>query len=282
MPIIINAPSIIEGLDTSDATATTSDILVSKTAYVNGEKITGIIPELNTQSYTPSTVAQLISKEQYIKGDQIILGDTNLIPGNVKAGISIFGVNGTYKGGTAGTNIEVMRCSSMTKTSEVLAKYGNLVQVSNDGAYSTFTNLPDYQPNSNYQYPAISAVYTNGLAGINIRSANANTGFYYITPVEITSSHILYKLLYYMSTWINPSIVIHLISADSATNVPSKIIARDYAHSKTVVLGNVNNSTNTFFEVTDAPIGNYYLFIQMPTTVGGNEAVISNINIISL
>ena len=276
MPIIINAPSIIEGLDTSDATATTSDILVSKTAYVNGEKITGIIPELNTQSYTPSTATQLISKEQYIKGDQIILGDTNLIPGNIKAGISIFGVDGTYKGGTAGTNIEVMKCSSMTKTSEVLAKYGNLVQVSNDGAYSTFTNLPDYQ------YNAISAVYTNSLAGINIRSANANTGFYYITPVEITSSHILYKLLYYMSTWINPSIVIHLISADSATDVPSKIIAGDYAHSKTVVLGNVNNSTNTFFEVTDAPIGNYYLFFRMPTPAGGNEGVISNINIISL
>ena len=92
MPIIINAPSIIEGLDTSDATATTSDILVSKTAYANGEKITGIIPELNTQSYTPSTATQLISKEQYIKGDQIILGDSNLIPGNIKAGISIFGV----------------------------------------------------------------------------------------------------------------------------------------------------------------------------------------------
>ena len=89
------------GIDTSDATATTSDIRKGKTAYVNGSKITGNMTERAGQDITPSTTDQYIAGSQYLTGTQKIKGDANLVAENIKSGISIFGVTGTYTGSSS-------------------------------------------------------------------------------------------------------------------------------------------------------------------------------------
>ena len=85
-------------MDTSDATATASDILSGKTAYVNGKKITGSIASKAAATYTPGTSDQTIDAGQYLSGAQTIRGDANLVAGNIKSGVSIFGVSGNYAG----------------------------------------------------------------------------------------------------------------------------------------------------------------------------------------
>lgn len=82
------------GIDTSDATATADDIIASKTAYVNGEKITGNIVRYNGTTYTPTTEDELFPAGAY-NSKIIVKGDANLLPENIRQGVSIFNVEGT-------------------------------------------------------------------------------------------------------------------------------------------------------------------------------------------
>lgn len=54
MSVVNNLPTYFGGQDTSDATATNLDILYDKTAYVNGEKITGAITSRFAETFTPT------------------------------------------------------------------------------------------------------------------------------------------------------------------------------------------------------------------------------------
>lgn len=127
--------AIETGVDTSDATATADDILLDKTAYVDGKKVTGTIPtvvqatpkisfyangqilatctqetgfvegasknatmQLSTQAaktWTPTTSDQTLIGGYYLTGAQTIKGDSNLVASNIKQGVTIFGITGT-------------------------------------------------------------------------------------------------------------------------------------------------------------------------------------------
>lgn len=59
------------------------------------------VSKLYSNSYTPSTSNQYIYSGNYISGTQTIRGDENLIPENIKSGVSIFNVDGSYTGSAA-------------------------------------------------------------------------------------------------------------------------------------------------------------------------------------
>lgn len=84
----------VNARDTSDATASDSDIRKGKTAYVNNKLVTGTMSEKAAATYTPSTKDQTINSGVYLAGDQTIKGDSNLISDNIIRKKSIFGVEG--------------------------------------------------------------------------------------------------------------------------------------------------------------------------------------------
>lgn len=89
--------------DTSDATATASEILTGSSAYVNGNKINGSMVNNGAVTGTITTKAQQYTVPVgYHDGSgkvQIATAEQNkIIAGNIKAGITILGVEGNYSG----------------------------------------------------------------------------------------------------------------------------------------------------------------------------------------
>lgn len=90
--------------DTQDATAARAEILLNKTAYVRGAKITGSMPNIGKQtSTTISTKAGSVTIAQgYHDGSAKVSISTTeqnkIVAGNIKNGVTILGVTGNYTG----------------------------------------------------------------------------------------------------------------------------------------------------------------------------------------
>ena len=113
--------------DTSDANATASQILSGATAYVQGSKVTGTMTNNGAVSGTISTKAQQYSvpvgyhdgsgKVQIASAEQ-----DKIIATNIKQGVTILGVTGSYSG--EGVNLQSKTGTSSFTAQTVTADAG--------------------------------------------------------------------------------------------------------------------------------------------------------------
>ena len=77
------------------------------------------VTKKSAATYTPKTTDQSIASGQYLSGTQTIKGDANLVAGNIKSGVNIFGVTGTYAGGgsSGGNGNNNVEAYTITSTS---------------------------------------------------------------------------------------------------------------------------------------------------------------------
>lgn len=120
----INSGEQVEGTctydaDTSDANALVSEILYGRTAYVNGNKLTGEMTNNGAVTGTISTKAgQYTIPQGFHDGSgKVSISSTEqnkIIPGNIKSGIVLLGVTGTY----SGESVNVRAATATPSTSQ--------------------------------------------------------------------------------------------------------------------------------------------------------------------
>jgi len=120
--------------DTSDATASVAEILATKSAYVNGVKLTGTMPNRGAVTGTISTKdGEYTVQQGYHDGSgKVSINSTErakIIAGNIKSGVQILGVTGDYSGEAVTAQAKTVTSSATAQTVLPDAGYDYLSQV---------------------------------------------------------------------------------------------------------------------------------------------------------
>lgn len=131
--------------DTSDDTATAAEILATKTAHARGTALTGTMTNNGGVTGTISTKAgQYTIPQGYHDGSgKVSISSTEqakIIPGNIKSGIVILGVTGTYGGETATAQAKTASPTFATQTITPDSGYDYLSQVTINAISVTYAD----------------------------------------------------------------------------------------------------------------------------------------------
>ena len=282
MGAILHLPqgALGSAVDTADATAQNNDVRDGKIFYARGQRLVGNMPTISSATYTPSLIDQEVAGNGYLNGNITIKGDGNLIPTNIKNGVTIFGVTGTHGGID-----ELLACSGLTSAQGIINKYAGKIEVSFDGNFTTWSALAEF----NQSTSPVGAIYTDPagtgyVAGIQYDDGNnsmLNRSILFTEPRQM-SEHTIVKYKYYVSTWINPTAQLKFISASSLAEAKTKLANNDVARTIDIPCGNNLNNVFNLKEIESFIPGSYYICYVQPSDSGGNNAIIQDLQIIQL
>lgn len=133
------------------------------------------VTKKSAATYIPKTTDQSIASGQYLSGTQTIKGDANLVAGNIKSGVSIFGVTGTYagggsSGGSGNNNVEAYAITdtnpsvSFRRTDGAIKIWGYGTMTSSGGWGQQTTSLIAFAGDKYYKSAMYGGPSSTGLS----------------------------------------------------------------------------------------------------------------------
>lgn len=133
------------------------------------------VTKKSAATYTPGTSDQSIASGQYLNGTQTIKGDSNLTAANIKSGVSIFGVTGTYagggsSGGSGNNNVEAYAITdtnpsvSFRRTDGAIKIWGYGTMTSSGGWGQQTTSLIAFAGDKYYKSAMYGGPSSTGLS----------------------------------------------------------------------------------------------------------------------
>lgn len=158
---------------------TTAGYVSAGTAGNSEVSLTANVTTKAAATITPTTTNQTISSGTYLTGAQTISGDANLIAGNIKKDVQIFGVTGNYEGGS-GSDVQVASANLYSASTSALVFTGLQGEPTSFIALCGYTLTPSATPQ------VVAVVYDGtNLHAQTITNTNnaqvsyASTGFSY-------------------------------------------------------------------------------------------------------
>ena len=149
----------------------------SGTAGNSSVSLTASVTTKAAATITPTTSDQTISSGTYLTGTQTVKGDANLIAGNIKKDVVIFGTTGTYEGGGSGDYTFIASTSYTVNTSSTTAISVGTVQTGDSSIWTSdkmvFVKIRDTAGPRNGYFYGSDSIIPNTILGNGLTATEA-------------------------------------------------------------------------------------------------------------